>query len=55
MPFATEVTKPADETVATVVSEDIHVTSAPDTTFPFVSLIVVVNGLQPGTSLELSV
>ncbi len=55
MPFATEVTKPADETVATVVSEDVHVTVAPDTTFPFVSLIVVVNALQPGTSLELSV
>ena len=54
VPFPTDITKPADVTVATAASEDVHVTVAPDTAFPFASLIVVVNGLQPGTSSELS-
>jgi hypothetical protein len=42
VPFATAVTKPADETVATVVSEDDHVTVAPATTVPSVSFTVAV-------------
>ena len=34
VPFATEVTNPADETVATAVFVDVHVTVAPDITVP---------------------
>ena len=33
-PVATEVTNPADETVATAVFVDVHVTGAPDITVP---------------------
>jgi hypothetical protein len=40
VPSATEVTSPADETVATVVSEDDHVTVAPDITVPPASFTV---------------
>jgi hypothetical protein len=42
-PSATEVTKPAEEIAATLVSDELHVAVAPDTTFPFASLIVVLN------------
>ena len=39
-PVATEVTRPADETVATAVFVDDHVTVAPDITVPPASLAV---------------
>ena len=39
-PFAAAVTSPADETVATVVSEDDHVTVASDITVPPASFTV---------------
>ena len=42
-PVATEVTRPADETVATPVSDDVQVTVAPDITLPPASLTVAVN------------
>ena len=42
VPFATAVTKPADETVATVVSEDDHVTVAPAIVLSFASFTVAV-------------
>ena len=40
VPFATAVTRPADETVATSVFEDAHVTVGPDITVPPASLTV---------------
>ena len=42
-PFAAAVTSPADETVATVVSEDDHVTVAPDITVPPASFTVALS------------
>ena len=42
-PVATEVTNPADETVATAVFVDDHVTVAPDITVPPASLTVAVS------------
>ena len=43
VPLPTEVTRPADETVATVVSEDAHVTVAPDISVPAASFTVTLN------------
>jgi hypothetical protein len=43
VPLSTEVTRPEDETVATVISEDAHVTVAPDIVLSFASLTVAVN------------
>ena len=43
VPFATEVTSPVDETVATDVFDDVHVTTAPDTVLPPESFTVAVN------------
>ena len=43
VPLPTEVTRPADETVATVVSEDAHVTVAPDISVPASSFTVTLN------------
>jgi hypothetical protein len=43
VPLPTEVTRPADETVATVVSEDAHVTVAPDISVPPASFTVTLN------------
>ena len=40
LPSATAVTKPADETVATALSADVHVTVAPLIVAPFWSLTV---------------
>ena len=40
MPFATAVTKPADETVATDAADVAHVTGAPDITDPPASFTV---------------
>ena len=42
LPSATEVTKPADETVAIPVSDEVQVTVAPDITLPAASLTVAV-------------
>ena len=42
VPFATEVTRPADETVADNVSDDAHVTGASDITDPDASFTVTV-------------
>ncbi len=43
LPSATEVTNPADETVATAASEDDHVTVAPAITVPPASFTVALN------------
>ena len=43
LPSATAVTKPADETVATALSADVHVTVAPLIVAPFWSLTVAVS------------
>jgi hypothetical protein len=43
VPLPTEVTRPADETVATVVSEDTHVTVAPDISVPPASFTITLN------------
>ena len=43
VPFATEVTRPADETVATPVSDDVQVTVAPDITLPTASFTVALS------------
>ena len=43
VPSATEVTSPADETVATVVSEDDHVTVAPGIAVPPASFTVALS------------
>ena len=45
VPFATEVTSPADDTVAMVVSEDDHVTVAPEITVPPASFTVAVSDI----------
>ena len=42
VPFATAVTKPDDETVAIVVSDDAHVTVAPAIVLSFASFTVAV-------------
>ena len=42
-PSATAVTSPADETVATVTSEDDHVTVAPDIAVPLASFTVTLS------------
>ena len=42
-PVATEVTNPADETMATAVFVDVHVTGAPDITDPAASFTVAAN------------
>ena len=47
VPFATEVTKPADETVVTSVSDELHVTVTPDMMLPAASFMV-------GTSVAVS-
>ena len=43
VPLATAVTKPADETVATEVLDDDHVTSAPEIAVPAASFTVAAN------------
>ena len=43
VPLPTAVTSPVDETVATVVSEDDHVTVAPDITVPPASFTVALS------------
>ena len=43
VPSATEVTNPADDTVATAVSDVVHVTVAPDITDPAASFTVAVS------------
>ena len=43
VPLATAVTKPADETVATDVFDDDHVTSAPEIAVPAASFTVAAN------------
>ena len=40
VPLATEVTSPVDDTVAAVVSDDVHVTVAPDMVLPTASFTV---------------
>ena len=53
-PLATAVTRPADETVATEVLEDDHVTVAPEITDPFSSLTVALNAtVSPRDDKEL--
>ena len=42
-PSATEVTRPVDDTVATASFDVVHVTVAPSTTWPFVSVTVAVS------------
>jgi len=42
-PLATAVTRPADDTVAIVVSDDDHVTVAPDITVPSASFTVALS------------
>ncbi len=44
VPFATEVTSPASDTVATAVDDELHVTVALAIVAPFWSLIVAVSG-----------
>jgi hypothetical protein len=55
VPLPTEVTRPADETVATVVSEDAHVTVAPDITFPPESFTVAVSVAVSASEAKLTV
>ena len=43
VPFEAAVTRPADDTVASVVSDDAHVTVAPATIVPSVSFTVAVS------------
>ena len=43
VPLATEVTSPVDDTVAAVVSDDVHVTVAPDMVLPPASFTVAAN------------
>jgi hypothetical protein len=43
VPFATEVTNPADDTVATAASDVAHVTVAPEITVPAASVTVGVS------------
>ena len=43
VPLATAVTSPAEDTVAAVVSDDVHVTVAPDMVLPPASFTVAVS------------
>ena len=54
-PVATEVTNPADETVATAVFVDDHVTVGPDITVPPASLTVALNVAVSPCDAKLSV
>ena len=54
VPFATAVTKPADETVAIVVSDDAHVTVAPATIVPSVSFTVGVSVVVSANEAKLT-
>ena len=55
-PSATEVTRPVDDTVATVSFDVVHVTVAPSTTSPFASVTLavswVVSASEPKVSFE---
>ena len=55
MPSATAVTKPADETVATDVLDDDHVTSAPEIAVPVASFTVAANVAVSPIDVRLSV
>ena len=54
VPFATAVTKPADETIARVVSDEAHVTVAPDITDPPASFTVAVIVVVSPTEVNVS-
>jgi len=54
-PVATDVTRPADDTVATVVSEDAHVTVAPEMVVPAASLTVALSVAVSPTDAKASV
>jgi hypothetical protein len=54
VPFEAAVTKPADETVAIVVSDDAHVTVAPATIVPSVSFTVAVSVVVSANEAKLT-
>lgn len=54
VPFETAVTKPADETVAIVVSDDAQVTVAPATIVPSVSFTVAVSVVVSANEAKLT-
>ena len=55
VPFATDVTNPADETVAISVSDELHVTAAPAITVPPASLTVGVIVAVSANDVKLTV
>ena len=54
VPFEAAVTKPADETVAIVVSDDAHVTVAPATIVPSASFTVAVSVVVSANEAKLT-
>ena len=55
VPSAIEVTKPADEMVATAVFDELHVIAAPDTVLPSASVTVAARVAVSPIELKLTV
>ena len=53
MPLPTAVTKPPDETVAMSISDELHVTVAPEIVDPLPSFVVAVSGAVSANEVKL--